>query len=126
MQTMLNKLRVYAEKMSLTVNTQKSEVMCFNFNSEILPPQYFDGEMLPYTNSFKYLGMACDKQINLNAATVATLRPFTAGTFRVKEFVQKHNLSNRLHHAYIWLLKTYAISAGMYVSQIWATLECCK
>ena len=94
MQTMLNKLRVYAEKMSLTVNTQKSEVMCFNFNSEILPPQYFDGEMLPYTNSFKYLGMACDKQINLNAATVATLRPFTAGTFRVKEFVQKHKYAN--------------------------------
>ena len=120
MQTMLNKLRVYAEKMSLTVNTQKSEVMCFNFNSEILPPQYFDGEMLPYTNSFKYLGMACDKQINLNAATVATLRPFTAGTFRVKEFVQKHDLSIRLH-AYIWLVKTFAIPAGMYASQIWAT-----
>ena len=121
MQTMLNKLRVYAEKMSLTVNTQKSEVMCFNFNSEILPPQYFDGEMLPYTNSFKYLGMACDKQINLNAATVATLRPFTAGTFRVKkEFVQKHYLANRLH-AYIWLPKTYAIPAGMYASQNWAT-----
>jgi len=35
-------------------------------------------------------------------------------------FVQKHNLANRLH-AYIWLLKTYAIPAGMYASQIWAT-----
>jgi len=36
------------------------------------------------------------------------------------EFVQKHNLSNRLH-AYIWLLKTYATPAGMYASQNWAT-----
>jgi hypothetical protein len=65
--------------------------------------------------------MVCDKQINLNTAADAKLRPLTAGTFRVKkEFVQEHYLANRLH-AYIWLLKTYAIPAGMYVSQIWAT-----
>jgi len=30
MQTMLNKLRAYARRKSLTVNTHKSEVMCFN------------------------------------------------------------------------------------------------
>ena len=51
LQTMLNKLRVYAERKSLTVSTQKSEVMCFNSNSENLPPLYFDGVMLPYTDS---------------------------------------------------------------------------
>jgi hypothetical protein len=36
-------------------------------------------------------------------------------------FVQKHNLAKNRLHAYIWLLKTYAIPAGMYASQIWAT-----
>ena len=87
LQTVLNKLRVYAENKSLTVNTQKSEVMCFISNSENLPPLYFDGVMLPYTDSFKYLGMVCNKQINLNTAADAALRPFTAGTFRVKERV---------------------------------------
>ena len=78
--------------------------------------------MLPYTDFFKYLGMVCNKQINLNTAADATLCPFPAGTIKVKEFVQKHDLSNRLH-AYIWLLKTYvhATPAGMYTSQIWAT-----
>ena len=78
--------------------------------------------MLPYTESFKHLGMVCDKQINLNTAADSALRPFTAGKFRVNEFVQKHDLSNRLH-AYIWLLKTYvhATPAGMYTSHIWAT-----
>ena len=60
--------------------------------------------------------MVFGKQINLNTAAGAALCPFTAGTFRVKEFVQKHDLSNRLH-AYIWLLNTYAIPAGMYSSQ---------
>jgi len=34
--------------------------------------------------------------------------------------VQENDLSNRLH-AYIWLLRTNAIPAGMYASQIWST-----
>ena len=120
LQTMLNKLRVYAQRKSLTVNTQKSEVMCFNSNTDNLPPLYFDGTQLPYTDSFKYLGMICDKNINLSTAAEAALRPFTAGTFRVKKFVQENDLAHRLH-AHMWLLKTYAIPAGMYASQIWAT-----
>jgi len=52
-------------------------------NSENLPPLYFDGVLLPYTDSFKYLGMVCDKQINLNTADDTTLCPFTAGAPRV-------------------------------------------
>ena len=70
---MLNKLRVYAQKKSLTVNTPKSE----------LPPLFFDGTQLPYTDTYKYLGMVSDRQINLNIAADAALRPFMAGTFRV-------------------------------------------
>ena len=35
-------------------------------------------------------------------------------------FVQENVLTNRLH-ARIWLLKTYAIPASMYASQIWST-----
>ena len=62
----LTSWRVYAERKSLTVNTQKTEVMCFNYKSENLSPLYFDGVLLPYTDSFKYLGMVRDKQINLN------------------------------------------------------------
>jgi hypothetical protein len=84
LQTMLNKLRVYADRESITVNTQKLMVMCFNSTYVNLPPVYFDGVLLPYTDSFKYLGMVCNKQINLNTAADATFRPFTAGTFKVK------------------------------------------
>jgi len=120
LQTMLNKLRVYAQQKALTVNAQKSEVMCLNSRTENLPPLHYDGARLQYTNTFKYLGMVCDKQINLGVAADEALRPFMAGTFRVRTFVQNHDLTNRLH-AYIWLLKTYAIPAGMYASQIWAT-----
>ncbi len=73
------------------------------------------------TDSFKYLGMVCDRHINLNTAADAALHPFTAVTFRIRQFIREHDLTNRLHIC-MWLLKTYAIPAGMYASQVWATL----
>jgi len=65
--------------------THKSEVMCFNSRSDNRsPPLYYDGTQLSYTDTFKYLGMVCDKNIILTTAADAALRPFTTGTFRVK------------------------------------------
>jgi hypothetical protein len=64
-----------------------------------LPPLFFDGVQLPYSDTFKYLGMVCDRQMNLNIASDAALRPFMAGTFRVKQFVMSHDLANKLHGA---------------------------
>jgi len=46
-QTKLNKLRAYARRKSLTVNTQKSEVMCFNFYTSNLPPSFMMGHSSP-------------------------------------------------------------------------------
>jgi len=85
-----------------------------------LPPLYCDGTRLSYTDTIRYLSMECDKNINMTTVADAALRPFTAGTFRVKKFVRDNVLTNRLH-AHIWLLKTYAFPASMYVSQIWST-----
>jgi hypothetical protein len=45
LQTMLNRLKVYAHKKSLTVNAQKSEAMCFRSDNH-LPPLYYDGTQL--------------------------------------------------------------------------------
>jgi len=42
MQTMLNKRRAYARRKFLTVNTQKSQVMCFNSYTSNLPPLFYD------------------------------------------------------------------------------------
>eukprot|EP00983_Pelagomonas_calceolata_P013321 425704-Pelagomonas_calceolata.AAC.1 len=50
-QTMLKTLRAYVERKSLTVNTLKSEVMCFNSRSDNLPPLYIDGTQLPFTDT---------------------------------------------------------------------------
>jgi len=42
---------------------------------------------LPCTDSLKNLGMVCYRHINLNTAADAALRPFAAGTFRIKQFI---------------------------------------
>ena len=84
-------------KGSLSLSTHKCQRCCASALTLKTCPfscTYFDGVLLPYTDSFKYSGMVCDKQINLNTAADAALRPFTAGTFRVKEFVQKHKYAN--------------------------------
>jgi len=57
---------------------------------------FYDGAQLP-TDSFKYLGMVCDRHINLTTVLDAALRPFSAGTFRIKQFIWEHDLTNRLH-----------------------------
>jgi len=56
----------------------------------------------------------------MNTAADAALRSFTAGTFCIKQFIWEHDLTNRLNNC-MWLLQTYAIPAGMYASQVWAT-----
>ena len=45
------------------------------------------------------------------------LRPFNAALRRVKEFGIEKRISDR-PNAMLWLFKTYALSAGMYASQI--------
>ncbi len=57
--------------------------------------------------------MVCDRHINLVTVADAALRPFTAGTFYIKYFIRDPHLTNRLHFC-MWLLKTFAIPAGMY------------
>eukprot|EP00983_Pelagomonas_calceolata_P016856 530778-Pelagomonas_calceolata.AAC.1 len=110
MQAMLNKLQVYATRKYLAVNTQKSEVVCFNSRIVRLPPLLFDGDSLSNTNLFRYLGMVCNKPLNLSTAAEAALKPYIAGTYCVKTLANDYNLTNRLH-TFIWLLRTHAKGA---------------
>eukprot|EP00983_Pelagomonas_calceolata_P037897 1136584-Pelagomonas_calceolata.AAC.1 len=96
----------------LTVITQQSGVICFNSEANSLPPLLYDGDSLPYTDSFKYLGMVCDKRLNLSTAAEAALKPCIAGTYHVQVFANDHNLTIWLH-ASIWLSETNATPAGI-------------
>ena len=73
MQTMLNKLRKYAEKEGLTVNTAKSEMVHFRSKSVSPLQNPFTYRtmvwcLLPEKDRFKYLGMLLDRRMNPKTA----------------------------------------------------------
>eukprot|EP00983_Pelagomonas_calceolata_P021113 662429-Pelagomonas_calceolata.AAC.1 len=66
MQVMLNRLRAYAMRKGLTVNTSKPEVMQFNSRScSSLPTLMYGDVVLPEEEQLRYLGMLLDKHMNL-------------------------------------------------------------
>ena len=105
MQTMLNKLRTYAEKKGLTVNTAKSEVVHFNSKSvsPLQNPFTYDGVVLP-KDRFKYLGMLLDRRMNPKIAEEHAVRPCMAAQSKISEFAKSHDLTSR-PHAILWLSK---------------------
>eukprot|EP00983_Pelagomonas_calceolata_P002062 69378-Pelagomonas_calceolata.AAC.1 len=80
----------------MPVNIKKSEVVCFNSRAETLPQMLYDGDNLPYTDSFRYLGMVCNNRLNLSTTAEAVLKICIAGTYRVKNFAHYHNLKIKL------------------------------
>jgi len=118
----LTKLRTYAEKKGLTVNTAKSEVVHFNSKS-VSPLQNlftYDGVVFPEKDRFEYLGMLLDRRMNPKIAEEHAVRPYMAAQSRIFEFAKSHELKSR-PHAMLWLSKVYGIPAGMYASQVWGT-----
>jgi hypothetical protein len=121
LQEMLRRLEPYAARKGLTVNVQKSYIVNFNaYRNSAVPVFRLDNQELEERDSFTYLGMLFDEHMNLHHAATHTLRPFNAALRRVKEFGIEKRISVR-PHAMLWLFKTYALSAGMYASQIWYT-----
>jgi hypothetical protein len=118
LQKMLRRLESYAARKGFTVNVQKSYIVNFNaYRNSAVPVFRLYNQELEERDYFTYLGMLFDKHMNLHHAASHALRPFTAALRRVKEFGIKKMISDR-PHAILWLSKTYALSAGMYASQI--------
>ena len=61
--------------------------------------------------------MLFDKHMNLYHAASHALKSLNAALRRVKKFGTEKRIPDR-PHAILWLFKTYALSAGMYASQI--------
>jgi len=121
LQKMLVNLQRYADRKGLVVNAEKSQIVNFNsyFNSKV-PDFYYDGKKLDNKDSFKYLGVVFDKHMNLDSAAGQAANSFRAAIRRVNELSLENKVVDR-PRIMLWLFKTYAISAGMYGSQVWST-----
>eukprot|EP00983_Pelagomonas_calceolata_P032857 1028985-Pelagomonas_calceolata.AAC.1 len=99
---MLDRIRAYAERNGLTVNTSKSELFW------------------PTKLQFKYLVMLVDKRMNLKVSEEHAVQPCMAIQQRTKKFVHEHDLKNR-PRTLLWLSKVYGILAGTYAYRLWGT-----
>jgi hypothetical protein len=120
LQKMLRRLELYAARKGLTVNVRKSYIVNFYaYRNSAVPVFRLQNQELKERDPLTYLELLIDKRMNLHHAATHALRPFNAALRRVREFGIKR-ISDR-PHAMLWLFKTYALSAGMYASQIWST-----
>ena len=118
LQKMLRRLESYAARKGLTVNVQNSYIFYFNaYKNSAVPVFRLYNQELEERGFFTYLGRLFDKHMNLHHAAS---HAFNAALRRVKEFGIEKRISDR-PHAMLWLFKSYALSAGMYASQIWST-----
>jgi hypothetical protein len=102
------------------VNVSKSEVVVFNGARTARRNFTFAGKVLEQKEEFNFLGVLFGEEGHMDKAAEYASRPFMAGIKRVNETAHEYCVEDR-PHAVLWLFQTYALSAGMYGSQIWST-----
>jgi len=94
MQTMLNRLVVYARSKHLTINTAKSEVVHFNSKRGAQVPTFMlAGAALKCSDLFKCLGMTYHRTLNKTASSEHAVIPMLAAAHRICGFVRDTALS---------------------------------
>ncbi len=121
MQTMLNRLVVYARSKHLTINTAKSEVVHFYSKRGAQVPTFMlAGAAMNCSDSFKYLGMTFHRTLNMSASSEHAALPMLAAAHRIRGYVWDTTLCDR-PFASLWLAKAYVVPAGMYGCQVWGS-----
>ena len=119
LQIMISQLNLYSKMKGLTVNTEKSKILVFNSRKDS-PCIYYDGVKLEVVDEFKYLGMIFNRDNKMSHADAQWSRSFMAASSRISSKIKEWGVHRRLDLA-LRLHNTYALSNGMYASQIWAS-----
>ncbi len=89
LQTMLNRLVVYARTKHLTINTAKAEVVHFNSRRGAQVPTFMlAGAALKCSDSFKYLCTTYHRTLNMTASSEHAAIPMLAAAHRRRGFVR--------------------------------------
>ena len=120
-QFQLDRFHEYAQYKDLTVNTEKTKVLVF-FSSDTthMPTFVYAGRGLEVVSEFKYLGLLLRRDGKMIAATNQMARKFWGGIARVQKAGAELGILNR-KHAMLWLFQAFALTAGLYGCQVWAT-----
>ena len=123
LQSQLDRFYVYTQQKGLTLNTSKTKILVFYSNDQsALPTFYYNGVPLETVKEFKYLGIILTRDGKMKTAAQQMARSFMGAIARVRKAGAELGIWNR-KHAMLWLFQVFALSAGLYGCQIWATAK---
>ena len=121
LQSQLDRFYIYTQQKGLTLNAGKTKVLVFFSNDQSnIPTFYYDGVALETVTEFKYLGVILTRDGKFKTTTNQMARNFMGAIARVRKTGAELGIWHR-KHAMLWLFQVFALSAGLYGCQIWAT-----
>ena len=121
LQLQLNNFYDYTRLKKLKLNTDKTKLMVFfsRGNSAISTFTY-DGTPLELVTELKFLGITLTRDGSMLSAAknmAGNCRSAIAKVYRISD---NKGIKHR-KHAMLWLFQVFALTAGLYGSQVWAT-----
>ena len=121
LQLQLNKSYDYTRFKGLKLNTDKTKVMVFFSRSNSAIPTFtYDGTSLELVTEFKYLGITLTRDGSMLTAAKKMADNFRSAIARVYRIGDRKGIKHR-KHAMLWLFQVFALTAGLYGRQVWAT-----
>lgn len=118
LQEMLDKLKSYTEKWSLTVNITKTKTMVFRKSGRTSQDEkwFFDGKLLENVDSFCYLGLLLNYNGNFNLTQKQLASQGRKALFALKKACAPMYLN---FSTLLSLFDTYVGSVAGYSSEVW-------
>ena len=105
----------------LQLNTDKTKIMVsFSKDTSATPTFQYNGTPLELVTEFKYLGFTLTRNGKMHTAVAKMSDTFRGAIARVFKTGDSKGIKHR-KHAMLWLFQVFALTAGLYGCQIWAT-----
>jgi hypothetical protein len=123
LQFQLNNFHNYTRFKGLKLNTDKTKVMVFfSKDTSAIPTLTYDGTPIEFVTHFKYLGFTLTRDGSMHTAAEKMADNLRLATARVYRTGSSKGITHR-KHAMLWLFQVFALTAGLYGCQVWATFS---
>jgi len=122
LQFQLNKFHNYTHFKGLKLNTDKTKSMVFfSKDTSAIPTFTYDGTPLELVTHFEYLGFTLTRDGSMHTAAEKMANNLRLAIARVYYRTSSSKGITHIKHAMLWLFQVFALTAGLYGCQVWAT-----
>ena len=119
----INKFHNYTRFKGLELNTDKTKFMVFfSKDTPAIPTPTYDGTPLELVTHFKYLGFTLTRDGSMHTAAEKMADNLRLAIAKVYRTGSSKGITHR-KHAMLWLFQVFALTAGLYGRQVWATFS---